>query len=264
MDSDNNQIIELLNADIYGEHDAILYYLTHAWTVARQYGHEILEIAYDEMRHFKWLAHTIVGLGGRPVLRTPQITSITTIAAALQNDVDAEIHAIEQYEEHREIIPNPEVKALLARIITDERHHLHIFRGLLDQTHGEPEKLDRQDKDVSVIASRLQSTMNLEYQQTMAYLLRSFVENHSQRIGLDMEERSIDEMHHMGWIGKMMGQSGLEPRFAEPETLNQVREGTREEEALFHDVREWANRAMPGMVPTIDRILEQEHYHIQS
>ena len=79
-----------------------------------------------------------------------------------------------------------------------------------------------------------------------------------------MEERSIDEMRHMGWIGKMMGQSGLEPRFAEPETLNQVREGTREEEALFHDVREWANRAMPDMVPTIDRILEQEHYHIQS
>jgi hypothetical protein len=33
------------------QHEAILYYLTHAWTVARQYGREVLEIAYNEMRH---------------------------------------------------------------------------------------------------------------------------------------------------------------------------------------------------------------------
>lgn len=37
--------IRLLNQDLFGEHDAILYYLTHAWTVASAYGPQILEIA---------------------------------------------------------------------------------------------------------------------------------------------------------------------------------------------------------------------------
>ncbi len=261
MDHDNSYTIELLNADLYGEHDAILYYLTHAWTVARQYGHEILEIAYDEMRHFKWLAHGIVDLGGRPDLHTPPVTSIATIDAALQKDVDAEIHAIDQYEDHRNIISDPAIKALLTRIITDERHHLHIFRELLAQTRNRTEQVSRKSHEVSLIASRLQNIIGVEYQQMMSYLLRSFLERHAQDIGLDMEERSIDEMRHMGWIGKLMGKSGLDPQFPALDTFNQIREGTRHEEQLFQDLREWAKEAMPVMVPTIDRIIEQEHYH---
>ena len=262
MDQEKSHTIELLNQDLYAEHDAILYYLTHAWTVAQHYGQEILEIAYDEMRHFKWLAHSIVTLGGHPDLHTPELTPIASIDEALQQDIDAEIRAIEQYEEHRDVIPDASIKALLERIITDERHHLHIFRELLARnTETASKTVNTENPEVSVIASRLQNIVTLEYQQMLGYLLQSFLDNHSQRIGLDMEERSIDEMRHMGWIGKLMGHFGLEPLFPAPQTLNQVREGTKNEEQLYHDLKEWAKQAMPAMIPTIDRIMEQEHYH---
>lgn len=261
MDHHDAHTVELLNADLYGEHDAILYYLTHAWTVARQYGHEILEIAYDEMRHFKWLAHTIVELGGVPDLTTPEVSPIMNIQAALQKDVEAEIHAIDQYQEHLDVIPQEFIKALLQRIVVDERDHLRQFQELLTQTHGEPNGVGRPTPEVSHIATQLQGTIRIEYQQMMAYLLRSFMEDHQKEMGLDMEERSIDEMRHMGWMGKRMGSFGLQPQFPVVDAHDIV-PGDGEEEALYRDMRKWAVQAMPSMVPTIDRILAQERYHL--
>ncbi|MCL5116706.1 MAG: rubrerythrin [Firmicutes bacterium] len=258
-DSRDAHAVELLNADLFGEHDAILYYLTHAWTVARQHGHEILEIAYDEMRHFKWLAHTIVELGGTPDLKPPVVGPVTDIQAALQKDVDAEIHAIDQYQEHIEQIGIEPVRALLKRIVVDEQDHLRQFRELLDQTHGEPGQVERPEKEVSRVAAQLQDTIRIEYQQMLAYLMRSFIETHSREMGLDMEERSIDEMRHMGWMGKRMGQWGLQPKFPAVDIGNVA---PAEEEAIYRDVREWAREAMPSMLPTIDRILAQEEYHV--
>ncbi|NMP22095.1 ferritin-like domain-containing protein [Sulfobacillus harzensis] len=259
MESQDSHAVELLNADLYGEHDAILYYLTHAWTVARQHGHQILEIAYDEMRHFKWLAHTIVDLGGTPDLKPPDVAPVTDIQAALKKDVEAEIQAIDQYQDHIERISLKPVKALLQRIVVDEQDHLRQFRELLDQTHGEPEQVERPEKVVSRVATQLQQTIRLEYQQMLAYLMRSFMETHAREMGMDMEERSIDEMRHMGWIGKRMGMWGIQPKFPEVD-IDEV--AHTEEEAIYRDVREWAQVAMPSMLPTIDRILAQEEYHV--
>ena len=107
MSDENKRTIQLLNEDLYGEHDAIVYYLTHAWTVARQYGSQILEIANDEMRHFKWLGHTISQLGGTPDLAVPPMTPASDLASALEKDVQAEIHAIDQYRQHADEARSP-------------------------------------------------------------------------------------------------------------------------------------------------------------
>ena len=262
MNDQDAYTVDLLNQDLLGEHDAILYYLTHAWTVARQYGPEILEIAYDEMRHFKWLAHTVAELGGVPDLKTPEVAPITTTQAALQKDVEAEIHAIDQYREHIELIAQPAVKSLLQRIVVDERDHLRQFKEFLDKTHGEPRGVQRPQPEIAQVADQLQGSIHMEYQQMMAYLLRSFLDDHGREMGMDMEERSIDEMRHMGWIGKKMGQFGIQPQFPQVNANEDISPGEAEEQALYRDIRQWAIDAMPSMVPTLDRILAQEQYHL--
>ncbi len=259
MDSRDEHAVELLNTDLFGEHDAILYYLTHAWTVAKQYGHEILEIAYEEMRHFKWLAHSIVELGGTPNLTPPTVAPVTDIRAALNKDVEAEIHAIDQYQDHIERIDLKPVRTLLQRIVVDEQAHLKKFQELLDQAQGEPAMVERPQKEITRVASELQDTIRIEYQQMLAYLMRSFVETHTREMGLDMEERSIDEMKHMGWMGKHMGQWGLQPTFPAVD-IDEVPHA--EEEVLYRNVRDWAREAVPSMLPIIDRILAQEQYHL--
>lgn len=265
MVESNERIVELLNADLYGEHDAILYYITHAWTVARQYGHQILEIANDEMRHFKWLGHTIAGLDGTPDLTAPPVTTITDLQAALRNDVDAEIHAIDQYQEHVDIIANPSVQNLLRRIIVDERDHLRQFQEMLQESHGEVQHPDADDPSVIAIADQLQRTIHAEYQQMITYLLHSFVDDHTRTLGLDMEERSIDEMRHMGWIGKRLGRMGVSPQWTSIDPHGQpIAAGEQEEQALYHDVKEWAGIHMPALIPTLDRIIAQESYHASS
>ena len=261
MDQETNHVVDMLNDDLFGEHEAIVYYLTHAWTVARQYGREVLEIAYDEMRHFKWLGHTIAQLGGVPDLKTPEIGPVSTIQSALKKDIEVEIQAIEQYEQHIEAIPQDSIKALLRRINADEFDHLRQFREMLDQSHGEPQSIGRASAEVRHIAQTLQATVGIEYQQMMVYLMRSFMEEHGRQMGLDMEERSIDEMRHMGWIGKSMGQMGLQAQFPHVDS-DDIANGEKREAAVYQDVRRWAQESMPSLVPTIDRILAHEDYHL--
>ncbi len=79
------------------------------------------------MRHFKWLAPAIAQMGGVPDLKTSPVAPVTTLQAALQKDVDAEVHAIDQYRDHIEVIPRASVRGLLERIIVDERAHLRHF-----------------------------------------------------------------------------------------------------------------------------------------
>lgn len=54
-------------------------------------------------------SHPIAKLGGTPDLTTPTITPVSTTGAALQKDVEAEIHAIDQYEEHADLISDGDV-----------------------------------------------------------------------------------------------------------------------------------------------------------
>ena len=71
------EIIELLNQDLEGEHGAIIQYLTHAYAIGEgEMSCEIEAIAREEMRHLDWLAETIVELGGTPsIIRGKMIMS---------------------------------------------------------------------------------------------------------------------------------------------------------------------------------------------
>ena len=60
---DKQKIIEMLNADLEGEHGAIIQYLSHAYGMGEgEMSCEIEALAREEMRHLDWLAETIVEL----------------------------------------------------------------------------------------------------------------------------------------------------------------------------------------------------------
>lgn len=247
--------IELLNRDLMGEHQAIVHYLTHAWTVVRQFGDSIEAISRDEMRHFKWLAHTIVALGGVPDLTAPDLLPIFSGEDALDYDISAEEEAISQYLSHQRDIADERIQDLIGRIIVDERDHRRQFLAMrrdwvvTNPTTSEVRELDQ--------GSRLQILVSQEYHQILDYLMQSFLMRHVRQIGLDAEDRAIDEMKHMSWIAEAVAKMGGVPRIKdtnrEPDTLT-----------LYRDLKSWAEQEMTGLVPLIDRIMAHETYQRQT
>ena len=120
---DKDKIIALLNQDLEGEHAAIIQYLVHAYAMGEgEMACEIEAIAREEMRHFDWLAETIVSLGGTPSLEKGDMrTSGESVPDWMRNDVLQEKDAITLYEEHIKAIGDPKIRRLLQRILSDEK-----------------------------------------------------------------------------------------------------------------------------------------------
>ena len=259
MTYDRREQVRLLNQDIIGEHDAILHYLTHAWTVAYQFGPQIEQIAKDEMRHLKWLAHTIVALQGVPGLSTPPVNPRASLEEALESDINAEKVAIAQYKEHIAAIADRGVHDLLQRIVVDEEDHLRLFHGFRDRQHGKPWGQENSSESVNDAAGKLQLLVSIEYQQVIGYLFSSFIGIHRRSVGMDDEDRAIDEMKHLGWIGQQMANLGQSPLFGNAVSVHEESEMTQ-----YLNVRKWASECQHQLLPLLDRIIQHERYQMQS
>ncbi len=262
MRLDRVETIQLLNQDIYGEHDAIVHYLTQAFTVSHQYGPQIEQIARDEMRHLKWLAHSVVALGGTPDLAIPTMRSTNSIRQAMEQDIEAEIQAIEQYLDHIEKIPDPRIQRLIERIVVDERDHYRQFGELLDQQQGEAWGAERLEDDVASVAHQLRTLVVTEYQAVLGYLMEFFIRQHQRAMGMDYEERAIDEMKHLGWVAEQLARFGVVPPLGKsgtsgdgPQIIDENREQSR-----YVAVRRWAKDGHPELLPLLDRIMAHEQY----
>jgi bacterioferritin len=207
--------IHLLNQDLQGEHAAIVQYLPHAWVLSEVYGPAIETIAREEMRHMKWLAHTIVRLGGVPDLSlSPEpLPAQTAEIDLIIADIAAEESAIEQYEEHRRIIPNAQIDGLFSRILIDERDHRRQFENMAEQWT----KNAGQDQEPDLIQTTAYELRTLVYEQywaILAMLAKSFDSTRSSGIiADDPEEQAIDMMKHLGWLGEYLAHSGQRPAF---------------------------------------------------
>lgn len=254
--------MELLNQDLFGEHDAILHYLQHAWALQETYGSAIESIARDEMRHFKWLAHAIVQLGGRPDLRVPEAMPPESGRQLLEADIAAESVAIDQYHRHREAIGDPQIRELLGRIVVDEEDHRRQFRELLaawdEENPWVPELADADPAH-----ARLQQMVGTEYRSILNALWRSFMKRHLAGVGMDWEDRAVDEMKHLGWLGEAMARHGLWAAFPSDAaaTARQLPAHlqAREQEG-YERLKEWAETSDPELRPLIDRIEKREAY----
>lgn len=255
---DRAEQVRLLNQDLMGEHQAIVHYLTHAWTVVRQFGSVIEAISRDEMRHFKWLAHTIVALGGVPDLTPPDGLPQFSGLEALDYDIDAEEEAISQYLAHQRTIADDRVQALIGRIVVDERDHRRQFLDLRAQWLDGGADTPREDAANPALVDRFQMLVSKEYQEILRYLLQSFLVVHARHMGLSAEDKAIDEMKHLALVAETLSGMGGRPRF-QLEGADAADELT-----LYRELRGWAASEMAGLVPLIDRLIAHEQYQEQS
>ncbi|MEL1135005.1 LysM peptidoglycan-binding domain-containing protein [Desulfitobacterium sp. THU1] len=103
-------------------------------------------IAIVEMLHLDMLGEIIIHLGASPYYHdgrqqpwTPQFIAYHSFdpCAQLRADIQSEYDAIHQYQAHIEVIQDPFIQALLARIIKDEEFHIKLFSEKLAKFCGE-------------------------------------------------------------------------------------------------------------------------------
>lgn len=149
----NPYYAELLFDDYAGvtsEFTAISQYLYHHFhfkEIDEELGELLENVAIVEMLHMEILAETIIKLGGDPIIRGSYSTYGSfwygsfvyygiELCERLKADIDSEYKAIEGYREHISMIDDPYVKAILERIILDEKVHIRLFNEALNKFCG--------------------------------------------------------------------------------------------------------------------------------
>jgi len=265
---DKNKIVALLNQDIEGEHAAIIQYLVHAYAMGEgEMACEIEAIAREEMRHFDWLAETIVSLGGTPSLeRGDMRTGGDSVPDWMKNDVLQEKDGIALYEEHIKAIDNPKIRRLLKRILSDEKSHRGDFEHFVNKAQKEGAKDlrgSRQDK----VAQVLDWGIEHEYTVILQYLLHSYM-TPNKDVKKEMEDQAINEMQHLGWLSEEMVDKKGSPRIEHIK----VNQSTKTADMLRADIEiekkvaaEYDRAAKeieePDLKELLARIRDHEVYH---
>ena len=265
---DKDKIIALLNQDLEGEHAAIIQYLVHAHAMGEgEMACEIEAIAREEMRHFDWLAETIVSLGGTPSLeRGDMRTSGESVSDWMKNDVLLEEDGIALYEEHIKTIGNPKIKRLLKRILSDEKSHRGDFEHFVTKAQKEGAKDlrgSRQDKVTKVLNWGIEH----EYTVILQYLLHSYM-TPNKDVKKEMEDQAINEMQHLGWLSEEMVDKKGSPRIEH----TKVDKSTKTADMLRADIKiekkvaaEYDRAAKeiedPDLKALLTRIRDHEIYH---
>jgi bacterioferritin len=265
---DKDKIIALLNQDLEGEHAAVIQYLVHAYAMGEgEMACEIEAIAREEMRHFDWLAETIVSLGGTPSLeRGDMRTSGESVPDWMKNDVLQEKDAITLYEEHIKAIGEPKIKRLLQRILSDEKSHQGDFEHFVNKAQREGAKDlrgSRQDK----VAQVLNWGIEHEYTVILQYLLHSYI-TPNEDVKKEMEDQAINEMQHLGWLSEEMVDKKGSPRIEH----TKVDKSTKTADMLRADIKiekkvaaeyDRATKEIkePDLKELLARIRDHEIYH---
>lgn len=95
------------------------------------------KVSIVEMMHMEKLAKAIELLGEKPVFQAGPdrkdwtsafVTYGTSLCDRLHADIASEYAAIHNYQEHIRQISDPQIQALLKRIILDEQVHIKLFK----------------------------------------------------------------------------------------------------------------------------------------
>lgn len=152
VENENSYYADLLSEDYAGRNSettaCLLYSYQHfqKFKDNEEFSKVIEEISITEMRHLEMLGKTIKLLGKDPIYKTCEATRgdcvmwsacnidyTTDLKEMLRVNIAAETQAIKTYQEHKGIISDKYIKALLERIILDEKKHLEIFESLYNE-----------------------------------------------------------------------------------------------------------------------------------
>ncbi len=145
------RIISPAYASPESELNAILQYIYHSFNFERKGYKEIADslvgIALTEMHHLDILGSLILALGAPPVYAQYPATGFNfysakyvaysrTLENMLEDDIIGERHAIAGYEKMLKCLKNEQVKAIVARIVLDEKLHLQTLETILKNFKG--------------------------------------------------------------------------------------------------------------------------------
>jgi bacterioferritin len=265
---DKDKIIALLNQDLEGEHAAVIQYLVHAYAMGEgEMACEIEAIAREEMRHFDWLAETIVSLGGTPSIeRGDMRTGGEAVPDWMKNDVLLEKDAITLYEEHIKAIGDTKIKRLLRRILSDEKSHQGDFEHFVNKAQKEGAqdlRGSRQDK----VTQALNWGIEHEYTVILQYLLHSYT-TPNEDVKEEMEDQAINEMQHLGWLSEEMVDKKSSPRIEHTDvdksskTADMLRADINIEKKVAAEYDRAAKEIEePDLKKLLARIRDHEIYH---
>ncbi len=267
---DNDKAIQMLNQDLMGEHAAIIQYLNHAYAMGEgEMTCEIEAIAREEMRHFDWLAETIVGLGGEINLnRGDMRAGGEAVSEWMQNDVLLEQDAITLYEQHIAAIDDPKIKRLLRRILSDEKSHKGDFEHFVEKSKKEGLK-DLRGSHKDKVTKVLDWGIEHEYTVVLQYLLHSYMMK-DEEASEEMQDQAINEMQHLGWLAEELVGGGGSPEIehtAIDQSTNPV-DMLRADIEIEKKVAAEYDRAAkeiddPGLRKLLIRIRDHEIYHTE-
>jgi bacterioferritin len=263
-----DEIVEMLNEDLAGEHAAVIQYLVHAYAMGEgEMACEIEAIAREEMRHFDWLAETIVGLGGVPtILRGAMRTGGETVAEWMSNDVQQEIDAVTLYEEHIKAIGDRKIKRLLQRILSDEKSHRGSFEHFVEKANrkgGKDLRGTRSDRTAKILDWGIEH----EYTVILQYLLHSYLTT-NEEAKEELQDQAVNEMQHLRWLSEELIGSGGTPRIEHTEvdrsrkTADMLRADIKVEKEVAAEYDRAAGEVDdPGLKTLLVRIRDHERYH---
>lgn len=132
------KIIEALNKDLALEIAATLQYLHHHWTGEGFDSPAVLglfeKISRDEMKHMEMIAERVNYLGGDPTTAPATIKKGGDLYKMMQDDLDGENEAIEQYRAHIKLfdeLGDPTSRLMMEKILSDEENHADIWETTL-------------------------------------------------------------------------------------------------------------------------------------
>ncbi len=266
---DKKKIIDFLNLDLQDEHGAIIQYLSHAYAIGEgEMACEIEAIARDEMRHFDWLAETIVEFRGQPSLtRGTQNMIGNTVPDWMNNNVGLEEGAIKSYQAHIKAIDDPVIKRLLKRILSDEQSHRGKFEHFISKAKKEGMK-DLRGKRSDKVTKSLDWGVSHEYTVVLQYLFHSYMTKNKEA-KKQLEDQAINEMQHLGWLSEEMVSGGGTPTIehTSPDESTKTSDMLKADIKIEKEVAEKYDKAAEnmsdaGIKELLLRIRDHEKYHI--
>lgn len=131
-------IIEALNKDRADELAVIMQYMEHHYVMQGPDSLSVADmekdVAMQEMKHAEMLAERISYLGGEPTTTPSYIKRGGDMKRMVQDDLDSENTAIENYRQHIKLCEHEEdytTKIMLEQILSDEENHADQFQTVL-------------------------------------------------------------------------------------------------------------------------------------
>ena len=207
----SDKVIESLNADLALEHGAIFQYVIHSVQLRdTAIADSVKRAAREEMWHFEWLAEAIRDRGGEPTLERADLFVSAVMGDSLRTDVATEQAALDHYRETLSLIgdSDPDLTALVERIMDDEKHHALLFERLAETVEKDGEAAFAatpliQPSDFAVIGP----AMATEYAGILQYLFNKYGCGDCEK-GEGYFEMAIDEMRHAGWAASYVAGMG--------------------------------------------------------